>query len=127
VRRKTKLVVSGVGIALLVAVLATTTMSATTQFVTPTSLQSGDYGGDWVNLEGIVDDLETEGRQAQFEVTDENATVTVVYEGTLPETMANGRVVVAKGKVRDGRLVANQLSVRAHEGSDNGGNGTAMR
>lgn len=118
-RRKNKLVISAVGIIVLLATLGTTTMSASTQFVSPTTLESGDYDGDWVRLEGVVDELDTDQRTIRFEVTDNNTSVGVVYEGTLPETMNEGRIVVAKGVVEDNRLVAKQLSVRAHEGSDN--------
>jgi cytochrome c-type biogenesis protein CcmE len=119
VRRKTKLVVSAVGIVVLLVVLGTTTMSATTEFVSPTSMESGEYAGDWVNLEGVVTDLETGDGTARFRVTDENASVRVVYDGTLPETMSEGRIVVAKGVVQGDHLEARQLSVRAHEGEEN--------
>ena len=51
-------------------------------------------------------------------MTDENHTVPVVYEGTLPDTLQDGRVVVAKGQFDGDRLVANKLSVRAHEGEE---------
>jgi len=117
VQRKTKLVVAGVGIALLFGLL-TTTSTATTQFVSPTELDEGSHAGDRVNLEGRVANLSTAGERITFRVTDGNETVPVVYEKTMPETMANGRIVVAKGVYEDGRLDARQLSVRAHEGSE---------
>lgn len=117
-RRKTKLLVAGVGIVVLLAVLGTTSMSASTEFVTPTQLAEEDYQSDWVNLEGSVRDLETGNQRATFEVTDGNHSIDVVYQGNLPETMQNGRIVVAKGKYEGDELVAKQLSVRAHEGSE---------
>ncbi|WP_449272373.1 cytochrome c maturation protein CcmE domain-containing protein [Halorussus halophilus] len=94
-------------------------MSATTEFVTPTNLAHEDYQGEWVNLEGSVRNLDTSGTKTTFDVTDGNATIEVVYDKPLPETLQNGRIVVAKGEYRNGKLVANKLSVRAHEGSDN--------
>jgi cytochrome c-type biogenesis protein CcmE len=118
VRRKNKLVFATVGILVLVGVLGTTSMSATTQFVTPTKLDEGNFEGEHVNLEGVVTDLRTEGQTVRFRVTDNTTSVQVVYRGTLPETLQNGRVVIAKGAVEDGTLRAKQLSVRAHEGSD---------
>ncbi|SEO29994.1 cytochrome c-type biogenesis protein CcmE [Halogranum amylolyticum] len=118
-RRKTKFVISAVGIVVLLTTLGTTTMSASTQFVSPTTLESGDFGGDWVRLEGVVDELETDQNTLRFEVTDQNTSVRVVYEGTIPEAMNEGRIVVAKGVVKEDHLVADQLSVRAHEGSEN--------
>jgi len=118
VRRKNKLLLVGVGILVLLGALGATTISATTEFVTPTDLAEEDRRGDWVNLEGAVDNLETNGNRATFEVDDGNASIPVVYEGTLPDTLENDRIVVAKGTYRDGKLVADQLSVRAHEGSE---------
>lgn len=117
-RRKNKLLLVGVGILVLLGALGATTISATTEFVTPTDLAEEDRRGDWVNLEGAVDNLETNGNRATFEVDDGNASIPVVYEGTLPDTLENDRIVVAKGTYRDGKLVADQLSVRAHEGSE---------
>lgn len=118
-QRKTKVVIAGVGILLLFALL-TTTSSATTQFVSPTQLHNGSFAGDRVNLEGRVRNLSSANDRITFVVTDGNASVPVVYEKTMPETMSDGRIVVAKGVFEDGQLHARQLSVRAHEGSDNG-------
>jgi cytochrome c-type biogenesis protein CcmE len=102
----------------LLGVLGATSMNASAAFVSPTQLSEDRYDGEWVNLEGSVDDLDTDGRTATFEVTDGNHSTRVVYEGTLPETMGENRIVVAKGRVDGDTLVAKQLSVRAHEGSE---------
>jgi cytochrome c-type biogenesis protein CcmE len=118
VRRKNKLLVSAVGILVLLGALGATSMNASAAFVSPTGLSEGSYDGEWVNLEGAVTDLESDGRTTTFAVTDGNHSTAVVYEGTLPETMQEGRIVVAKGRFEGDRLVAKQLSVRAHEGSE---------
>jgi len=119
VRRKNKLLVAGVGILVLLGVLGATTMSASTEFVTPTALsEDNDYEGDWVNLEGTAQDLDAGDERITFAVSDGNNSVPVTYEGTLPDTMQEGRVVVAKGRYADGTLTAQQLSVRAHEGEE---------
>lgn len=117
-RRKNKLLVTTVGILVLLGALGATSMNASAEFVSPTQLSDGDYRGDWVNLEGSVDDLETQGQQITFEVTDGNSSVRVTYDKTLPDTMQEGRIVVAKGQYEGDTLVAKQLSVRAHEGSE---------
>lgn len=117
-RRKNKLLVSAVGIVVLLGALGATSMNASAAFVSPTALSQEDYDGEWVNLEGAVTDLDSQGRTTTFEVTDGNHSTRVVYEGTLPETMGNGRIVVAKGRFEGDRLVAKRLSVRAHEGSE---------
>jgi len=102
----------------LLGVLGATSMNASAAFVSPTQLSEDSYDGEWVNLEGSVENLDTQGRTATFEVTDGNRSTRVVYEGTLPETMGENRIVVAKGRVDGDTLVAKQLSVRAHEGSE---------
>jgi cytochrome c-type biogenesis protein CcmE len=117
-KRKNKFLLGGVGIAVLLLVLGVTTMSATTTFVTPAEAESGTYDGEWVNLEGRVTDLQQSNGRITFQVTENGSSVPVVYEGTMPETMQNGRIVVAKGALRDGTLKAQDLSVRAHEGEE---------
>ena len=119
-RRKNKLLVTTVGILVLLATLGVTSMNASAAFVSPTQISEseGTYQDDWVNLEGVATDLDTEGQTITFAVTDGNHTVPVVYEGTVPDTLQDGRVVVAKGQYDGGELVANKLSVRAHEGEE---------
>lgn len=117
-RRKNKLLVTTVGILVLLGVLGVTSMNASAAFVSPTQLSDGNYDGEWVNLEGSVQNLDTQGETATFEVVDGNHSTRVVYEGTLPDTMGENRIVVAKGRFDGDELVAKQLSVRAHEGSE---------
>ncbi|WP_440007361.1 cytochrome c maturation protein CcmE domain-containing protein [Halomicrococcus sp. SG-WS-1] len=117
-KRKNKFLFGGVGILVLLLVLGVTTMNATTTFVTPAEAESGTYDGEWVNLEGQVTDLQRANGRITFQVTENDSSVPVVYEGTMPETMQNGRIVVAKGALRDGKLKAQDLSVRAHEGEE---------
>lgn len=117
-RRKNKLLVTVVGVLVLLGVLGVSSMNASAAFVSPTQLSDDDYDGEWVNLEGSVQNLDTQGQRATFEVTDGNHSTRVVYEGTLPETLGENRIVVAKGRVEGDTLVAKQLSVRAHEGSE---------
>lgn len=114
-RRRTKLLFAGVGAAVLLVLLGTTVMNASAEFVTPTNVDEGGYEGEWVNLEGEVADLEQRDGRLTFAVEDPNASVDVVYDGEMPETMAEGRIVVAKGLVTDGTVEANDLSVRAHD------------
>ncbi|MFB6103360.1 MAG: cytochrome c maturation protein CcmE [Haloplanus sp.] len=117
-RRKNKLLVTTVGILVLLGILGVTSMNASAAFVSPTQLSEGNYDGEWVNLEGSVQNLDTQGRTTTFVVTDGNHSTPVVYEGTLPDTMKENRIVVAKGRFEGDKLVAKQLSVRAHEGSE---------
>lgn len=114
--RKTKVLVGGIGIAVLLAILATTTMGSAAEFVTPTDLAEDDeHDGDVVKLEGRVVDLE-DAEQLTFDVVDENHTKPVSYDGEMPETMSEGRLVVAEGVYDGEELDAVDLTVRAHEG-----------
>lgn len=118
--RKTKVLVGGVGIVVLIAILATTTMGSATEFVEPTDLdESDDHDGDIVKLEGRVVNLEG-GDRITFDVADENHTVAVSYDGEMPETMSEGRLAVAEGHFDGESLEASDLTVRAHEGDENG-------
>ncbi|RLM56629.1 cytochrome c maturation protein CcmE [Halobellus sp. Atlit-31R] len=119
-RRKNKLLVTTVGILVLLATLGVTSMNASAAFVSPTQISESEdtYQNDWVNLEGVATDLDAEGQTITFAVTDGNYTVPVVYEGTVPDTLQDGRVVVAKGQYEGDELVASKLSVRAHEGEE---------
>lgn len=114
--RKVKLLVGGVGIGVLLAILAITSFGATAEFVTPTDLaENDDYEDQVVKLEGRAVDIENDD-QITFDVVDANHTVQVTYDGTMPETMSEGRMVVAEG-VYDGETVdAEDLTIRAHEG-----------
>ncbi|ELY45940.1 cytochrome c maturation protein CcmE domain-containing protein [Natronorubrum bangense] len=114
--RKVKLIVGSVGIGVLITILALTTMGSAAEFVTPTDLtESDEHEGDFVKLEGNVQALE-DGDPIEFDVTDGNYSVGVVYDGGMPETMSEGRVVVAEGHFDGAELEASDLTVRAHEG-----------
>lgn len=116
--RKVKLVVGTVGVGVLLAILAFTSLGATAEFVTPTDLADTDeYDDDVVKLEGRAVDI-TDADEITFDVVDENHTVAVSYDGEMPETMSEGRLVVAEGVYDGGTVDANDLTVRAHEGEN---------
>lgn len=114
--RRVKVLVGGVGIVVLLAILVTTTMGSSAEFVEPTDLaETDDHDGDFVKLEGRVVDLVNDG-EITFDVIDENHTKPVTYDGEMPETMSEGRIVVAEGVYDGEELTADELTVRAHEG-----------
>lgn len=116
-RTKSKLLAGGVTIPVLFAVLAVTTLGGATEFVEPTDLSGTDeYDGKRVNLEGVVTNLSEGNDSIAFDVADKNASIPVVYDGQMPETMSEGRTVVAKGQYNGTVVIASDLSVRAHEG-----------
>jgi len=114
--RKAKLLVGGVGIVVLLSVLAVTTMGSAAEYVEPTDLAEDEaYEGQYVQLEGLALDVEDD-EVISFEVVDENHSVSVTYDGEMPETMSDGRFVVAEGQFDGDAVDADDLSVRAHEG-----------
>ncbi|ARS90951.1 cytochrome c maturation protein CcmE [Natrarchaeobaculum aegyptiacum] len=114
--RKVKVLVGGVGIAVLLAILATTTMGSATEFVTPTDLvETDDHDDEVVKLEGRAIDL-ADDEEITFTVVDENHSTSVSYDGEMPETMSDGREVVAEGYYDGEHVEASDLTVRAHEG-----------
>ena len=114
---KTRLLVGGVLIPVLFGAMAVTTMGGAAEFTTPTKItDTNEYNGDRVNLEGIAIDIEQTNERLSFDVTDGNASVPVVYDGPMPETMSVGRTVVAKGYYNGSVVEAESLSIRAHEG-----------
>ncbi len=118
--RRTKLLFGSVFVVVLLAVLATTTMGSSAEFVTPEDLETDDqYDGEVVQLEGIVVDLNDEDG-IEFDVTDGNYTVAVAYDGDKPETLSEGREAVAEGHFDGEAVDADDLTIRAHEGEHPG-------
>lgn len=118
--RRTKLLFGCVFVVVLLAILATTTMGSSAEFVTPEDLETDDqYDGEVVQLEGIVVDLNDEDG-IEFDVTDGNYTVAVAYDGDKPETLSEGREAVAEGHFDGEGVDADDLTIRAHEGEHPG-------
>lgn len=114
--RKVKLLVGGVGVAVLLAILGLTSLGASAEFVEPTDLAETDaYDGEAVQLEGRAVDIDEDG-ELTFDIVDENHSVAVRYDGQTPETMSEGRLVVAEGVFDGTEVTAEELTIRAHEG-----------
>lgn len=126
-RRRTTLVLGVIVIVFLAGVMVTT-MGSTTQMVTPKEIQSGEYDGEYVTVEGQIASPVHMGADVRFEIVgnesvvrdnaslDSAARVPVVYKGdNIPGTLEQGRVVVVEGEVRDGAIYTEKpLKVRAH-------------
>jgi len=92
-------------------------MGFTTEYVEPTQLvETDDYDDQAVKLEGRAVDVSGDIDGVSFEMVDENHSVPVFYDGEMPETMSDGRQVVAEGVYDGESLAADDLVVRAHEG-----------
>ena len=86
----------------------------------PTAVREGKVPEDarfrlgGVLLEGSVQ-RETGSLLVSFEVTDRFNTFPVVYDGILPDMFREGTSVIATGRIRDGKLVADEVLAKHDE------------
>ena len=86
----------------------------------PTAVRGGEVPEDarfrlgGVLLEGSVK-RETGSLRVAFEVTDRFNNYPVVYDGILPDMFREGTSVIATGRIRDGRLVADEVLAKHDE------------
>lgn len=131
-RRKTTLVLGVLVIVFLGGVMMTS-IGSTTEKVTPQDVATGDFEGEVVKVEGVINSEVVMGDTIRFELAgnrtmanesvekqdldlDSAAHVTVVYEpdGSTAATMEEGRRAIVTGEVRDGVVYARQVTVDAH-------------
>jgi cytochrome c-type biogenesis protein CcmE len=86
----------------------------------PSEVLAGKVPGDArFRLGGIV--LENSVKRAsgslevEFQVTDRFKTYPVVFDGILPDMFREGTSVIATGRIRDGRLVADEVLAKHDE------------
>ncbi|MBW6456256.1 MAG: cytochrome c maturation protein CcmE [Trueperaceae bacterium] len=94
------------------------TWQSAVPFVSPAELDASLLGRR-VQVEGLVRGLEPYPEGLRFDLSDGMGAVVAVeyrYGAGRPLALDEGRLAIAKGVYRDGRIVAQQVSVRAHEG-----------
>jgi cytochrome c-type biogenesis protein CcmE len=94
------------------------TLQSSVPFVSPADLDAS-LEGRRVQVEGLVRNLVPTPDGLLFDLTDGgSARVPVEYRygAGRPLALDEGRLAVTKGIYRDGRIVAQQVSIRAHEG-----------
>lgn len=135
-RRNTSLVL-GVLVIVFLAGVMMTSIGSTTERISPQELQEGDYEGETVQVEGIINSkvdwtsedivFDIAGNSSMANATqarqdfdlESAASVQVVWEepSDPPDTLQKGRWARVTGEVRDGVLYANQVTVDAHGSS----------
>ena len=78
-------------------------------FYTPSEVVAGEApAGRMIRVGGLVTDgsvqRQSDGLTVQFDVTDNNKTITVQYTGILPDLFREGQGIVAHGQLQEDRL-----------------------
>lgn len=123
-QRKKKLylilfLVASVGLTVALGLYAIT--ESVNLFISPTEIAEGKAPiGKTIRAGGLVKAGSVvrgkEDLTVQFEVTDENADLTIVYDGMLPDLFREGQGIVALGQLReDGVFVASEVLAKHDE------------
>lgn len=87
-------------------------------FYTPTQVSAGEAPhGRTFRVGGMVESgsVQRDGVKVSFRVTDTAQTMTVAYEGILPDLFKEGKGVVAQGRLVDGQFVAQEVLAKHDE------------
>lgn len=87
-------------------------------FYTPTQVSQGEAPqGRVFRVGGMVEagSVTRDGVNVSFRVTDTARTMTVAYEGILPDLFKEGKGVVAQGRMVDGKFVAQEVLAKHDE------------
>lgn len=87
-------------------------------FYTPTQVSEGEAPqGRVFRVGGMVEagSVTRDGVNVSFRVTDTARTMTVAYQGILPDLFKEGKGVVAQGRMVDGRFVAQEVLAKHDE------------
>lgn len=117
-RRVQMLVFGGVLLAVAAGLFGFLARDAIAFFKSPSELTDGGYGpNQLLRVGGLVVEGSTtqEGPVNVFQITDTAATVTVAFEGVLPDLFREGQGIVAQGYWRDGRFVASEVLAKHDE------------
>jgi cytochrome c-type biogenesis protein CcmE len=120
-QKRLSLILGGLAVLGLAAGLVLYALSGTiTFFHTPSDLaETGVKPGQRIRLGGMVEDGSVNkgpGTLTTFVVTDQIATITVSYNGILPDLFREGQGVVTEGKLQeDGSFVADTVLAKHDE------------
>ena len=114
-KRKIRLVVALSAAVLLATALVVVSFSAGTSQLLPSEALA-QKPDDRFELGGTVVDgsLQEQGDQLEFAIKDPNgsAQIPVVYSGTVPDPFREGREVLVKGQLENGRFVGNDMTTK---------------
>jgi len=114
-------ILAGVGIAVALALSAL--QENINLFYTPTQIATGEAPkGTRIRAGGLVEvgslTRSSDSLTVSFRVTDNHETVTIQYQGILPDLFREGQGIVALGRINDqGVLVADEVLAKHDENS----------
>jgi cytochrome c-type biogenesis protein CcmE len=114
-KRKIRLVVALSAAVLLLTALIVVSFSAGTSQLLPSEALA-QQPSDRFELGGTVVDgsLEERGEKLEFAIKDPHgsAQIPVTYSGTVPDPFREGREVLVKGELEQGRFVGNDMTTK---------------
>jgi len=89
-------------------------------FYTPSEVAAGEApAGRMIRVGGLVTDgsvkRQSDGLTVQFDVTDNDKTITVQYTGILPDLFREGQGIVAHGRLQQDRLFVAEEVLAKHD------------
>ena len=89
-------------------------------FYTPSEVVAGEAPtGHMIRVGGLVTDgsvqRQSDGLTVQFDVTDNDKTITVQYTGILPDLFREGQGIVAHGRLQQDRLFVAEEVLAKHD------------
>ncbi|MEM7529368.1 MAG: cytochrome c maturation protein CcmE [Pseudomonadota bacterium] len=120
--KKTKriqmLVFGGVLLAVAAGLFGFLARDAIAFFKSPTEVMAEQFGpNQLLRVGGLVVEgsPRQEGALEVFDITDTNETITVAYEGVLPDLFREGQGIVAQGYWRGDRFIASEVLAKHDE------------
>jgi cytochrome c-type biogenesis protein CcmE len=103
-----------IGIALALAVFASTAIAKTRYFLFPSEVSEfSSQNARAVNLFGITTDVQTtETAGVQFLISDNSVSIPVIYQGQLPQEFEDGNPAIVLGEFNGTVLFANVIIVQ---------------
>ncbi len=89
-------------------------------FYTPSEVAAGEApAGRMIRVGGLVTDgsvkRQSDGLTVQFDVTDNDKTITVQYTGILPDLFREGQGIVAHGRLQENQLFVAEEVLAKHD------------
>jgi cytochrome c-type biogenesis protein CcmE len=114
--KKTQMIIGAIVIILCLIGLGMTLKGSVVPYITVTELKSGDYPGEYLQINGTVVEGSVEWHPKDilltFKLTDDRETVDVEYRGSIPNNFEEEKMVVVGGVYEMNLLRADEILVK---------------